>query len=47
MSSDSCGKMHNHSLTLGYHHNPLKIYKILSKETKGHDGVKTSKETKA
>lgn len=46
MSSDNCGKMYNHNLTLGYRHNPLKIYKTLSKETKGHRRVKTSKETK-
>lgn len=46
MGSDNCGKLYNHNLTLGYRHNPLKIYKTLSKETKGHGRVKTSKESK-
>jgi hypothetical protein len=43
MSNDNCGQMHNHNLTLGYHHNPLIIYKILSKETKGHGRSKLLK----
>ena len=43
----SSGKMPNHTLTLGNHLNPLKMYRILFKETEGHGKVKTSKETKA
>lgn len=46
MSSDNCGKMDNHSLTLGYHLNPLKNYKILSKETKGHGRSKLLRKPK-
>lgn len=47
MDSIRSWKMHNCSLTLGNRHNPLKIYNILSKETKDYGRVKTSKETNA
>lgn len=40
----SSGKMPNHTLTLGKYLNPLKMYRILFKETKGHEvNLKKSK----